>query len=252
MNALTIAADAIPALGHEEAMRLAAAEYDRLLDLVDDLHDEDWSRPTDCTDWDVKATLGHLLGMLELQADAEERMRQVKTAAEIAARTGRLRIDEMTALQVREHTQLAPEELRRALHDAAAQGLASRQALTADERARPYLSELPGEKPWTLGYLFDVIHTRDPWMHRIDIARATGRELVLSADHDGRLVADVLSDWASRHGQWFTLTLTGAAGGSYHTGDAIPGLELDAIEFCRILSGRAQQPVGLPQAAVPF
>ena len=43
-------------------MRLAAAEYDRLLALVDDLGAEDWSRPTDCVGWDVKAMLGHLLG----------------------------------------------------------------------------------------------------------------------------------------------------------------------------------------------
>src|SRR5450759_308684 len=116
----TTAVDAIPPLGHDEAMRLAAAEYDRLLALTDDLGDDEWSRQTDCTDWDVKALLGHVLGMLELQANAEERMRQIKTAAEIAARTGCLRLDAMTALQVSEHAPLAPEQLRRALHDATA------------------------------------------------------------------------------------------------------------------------------------
>ena len=28
---------------------------------------------------------------------------------------------------------------------------------------------------WSLGYLTDVILTRDPWMHRLDLARATGQ-----------------------------------------------------------------------------
>jgi hypothetical protein len=26
---------------------------------------------------------------------------------------------------------------------------------------------------WSIGYLIDVILTRDPWMHRIDLTRAT-------------------------------------------------------------------------------
>jgi hypothetical protein len=119
MIARTIAVDAIPALGHDEAMRLAEAEYDRLLTVVDRLRHEDWSRQTDCTAWDVKAMLGHVLGMLELQCDAEERMRQIKTAAEIAAQAGGLRLDAMTALQVREHASLTPDQLRQALHEAA-------------------------------------------------------------------------------------------------------------------------------------
>jgi uncharacterized protein (TIGR03083 family) len=70
----------IPPLDHDEAVRLAAAEYDRLLAVADDLRAQDWARPTDCPGWDVRAVLGHLLGMLELQADPEERARQLKTA----------------------------------------------------------------------------------------------------------------------------------------------------------------------------
>ena len=128
-----IRATDIPPLDHEEAMRLAAAEYDRLLALADDLGADDWAQPTDCAGWDVRAVLGHLLGMLELQADPEERARQIKTAAEIAARTGGLRLDAMTALQVREHAHLSAEELKRALHQAAPAGLAARRATTAGQ-----------------------------------------------------------------------------------------------------------------------
>jgi len=60
-----------------------------------------------------------------------------------------------------------------------------------------------------LGYLFDIGFTRDVWMHRVDIARATGRPLELTAGHDGRIVADILAEWASRHGEPFSLRLTG-------------------------------------------
>lgn len=247
----TTAVEEIPAIEHDEAMRLAADESDRVLALVDALNEDDWSRQTDCGDWDVKALLGHMLGHLELQADADERMRLVSTAAELAKQSGRLRLDEMTALQVREHAHLTPRELRQALHEETPRGLAARNAMTAEQRAVAHNTELPGEGPWTLGYLFDIIHTRDPWMHRIDISRAVGRDVVLSADHDGRIVADVVADWARRHGQPFTLTLAGPAGGCYTAGDSGPDLELDAVEFCRILCGRGQG-TGLLAKGAPF
>jgi uncharacterized protein (TIGR03083 family) len=233
-----ISVETIAPLGHDEAMALATAESDRLLALVDGLRDEDWSQQTDCTDWDVRAMLGHILGALELQADPEERTRQLSAAAALAAQTGCLRLDAMTALQVREHAALTPNQLRAALHDAAPRGLAARRATTKELRDTPYDPQLPGEPSWTFGYLYDVIHTRDPWIHRVDISRAIGREMALSSDHDGRIVADVVADWARRHAQPFTLTLSGLAGGLYESGTGGDALELDAVEFCRILSGR--------------
>jgi uncharacterized protein (TIGR03083 family) len=233
-----ISVETIAPLGHDEAMALATAESDRLLALVDGLRDEDWSQQTDCTDWDVRAMLGHILGALELQADPEERTRQLSAAAALAAQTGCLRLDAMTALQVREHAALTPNQLRAALHDAAPRGLAARRATTKELRDTPYDPQLPGEPGWTFGYLYDVIHTRDPWIHRVDISRAIGREMALSSDHDGRIVADVVADWARRHAQPFTLTLSGLAGGLYESGTGGDALELDAVEFCRILSGR--------------
>ena len=85
------AVTAIPPLEHDEAMALAEAELDRLLAVVDSLDGHDWTRPTDCTGWTVRDMLGHLLGMFALQADPEERTRQIKTAAELAAAPARAR-----------------------------------------------------------------------------------------------------------------------------------------------------------------
>jgi uncharacterized protein (TIGR03083 family) len=232
------AVTAILPLEHDEAMALAEAELGRVLALVDDLDDAEWARPTDCTGWTVRDMLGHLLGMFALQADPEERERQIKTAAELARRSGELRLDEMTALQVREHAHLTVEQLRTALHEAGPRGLEARRAVPPTVRTAPYDSELPHEGMWTVGYLFDVIHTRDPWLHRVDICRATGRELELTAGHDGRIVANVVADWAPRHGAPFALELTGPAGGTFVAGTGNE-LRLDAIEFCRTLSGRA-------------
>ena len=226
-------------LDHDEAMDRAEAEVGRLLHLVDLLTEDEWARPTDCAGWSVKDILAHLLGMWQLQADPEDRARQLSIATERAARNGTLRLDELTALQVAEHAQLPVGELREALRDAAPRALASRRALPPEVRATPYDPQLPGEQAWTLGYLFDVVHTRDPWMHRVDIARATDHELELTEDHDGRIVENVVAEWAGRHGQPFRLELTDPAGGIYQAGDGGADLTLDAVEFCRILSGRA-------------
>jgi hypothetical protein len=139
---------AVPGLDHEQAMALAATEVQRVLALVDSLTGTHWTAATDCPGWTVRDVLGHLLGMWEVQADPAELRRQVAAAAEAAARSGRLRLDELT----------------------------------------------------------DVVHTRDPWMHRIDVSRALGTAPVLS---------------------------------------------LDAVDFCRVLSGRGKAS-GLLARRVPF
>lgn len=251
MTTTVTAASDIPALPHDEAMALASVEYKRLIDAAERLTAAQWAMPTDCAGWDVRSMVGHLLGMMELDADRDELARQVGAAVLRTQSTGELLIDALTAIQVEERAPLGIDELLTALREAAPGALAARSALTSEQRAEPYDPRLPLEGMWTRGYLLDVIHTRDPWMHRVDLARATGTDLVLTPDHDGRIVADVVSDWARRHGQPFTLVLTGPAGGTFLAGHGGERYELDAVEFCRILSGRATGS-GLLGERVPF
>lgn len=242
----------IPVLDHDEAVVLAETEYQRLLETVDGLQEQDWSRATPCSGWDVKALFGHLLGMMKLGADPAELRRQVGEATRRLEASGGYRIDHLTALQVEDHATLSPNELREAIQTAIPAALSARTARDEEERARPYIPGPPYLGEWTLGYLFDIIHTRDPWMHRVvDIADATGRPPTLTAAHDGRLVADVVAEWARRHGRPFELRLTGPAGGTFVQGDGGDHLDLDAVQFCRILSGRAEGE-GLLTCVVPF
>ncbi len=90
-----------------------------------------------------------------------------------------------------------------------------------------------------LGQLLDVVLTRDVWLHRIDIERATGRTTELDERLDGRIIDDVVAEWAGRHGRPFALRLTGPIGRHYERGTDGVRIEADAVEFCRILSGRA-------------
>jgi len=87
-------------------------------------------------------------------------------------------------------------------------------------------------------------------MHRIDIAQATGLPVQTTSDHEGVLVDDVVREWAERHGTAVTLELSGPAGGRWEFGDG-ELLSMDALDFCRTLSGR-EPATGLLAQQVPF
>lgn len=251
MSSTTTAVGAIPGIDHREAMTRAEEEATRLLDVVDQLGDDDWSRPTDCDGWDVKALLSHVLGAMEANARVREFVRQFAVATKAAKGSGRPMIDEMTATQVRDHAPLLPVEIARRMRVIAPKALRGRRRMPAPLRAMPFKPGPPIAGSWKLGYLVDTIMNRDYWMHRVDLTRATGKELVLTPEHDGRIVADVVAEWARAHGQPFNLTLEGSAGGTFVQGTGGDDLRLDAIEFCRILSGRGTG-TGLLDQEVPF
>ncbi len=232
-----------PPLGHAEAMRLAATEYQRLVELLESLSDSDWRRPTECSPWSVRDLATHLLGYMRVSASPREQVRQVRAAK----RRGGPVADAMSALQVEELAGLTPGQVLdeiRALAPAAVRG---RTRIPSPVRRYARITaDLPvsgTQERWTLGYLVDVIATRDGWMHRNDISRAVGRPPVLTAAHDGRLIADVVAEWARRHGQPVDLQLTGPAGGTFRQGAGGPTLTYDAIDFCRLSSGRDGEPV---------
>jgi uncharacterized protein (TIGR03083 family) len=243
----------IPPIGRSEALELATTEHARLVDLLRSLDPEDWSRPTDCPEWDVRAMAGHSVGMLGDFTSYRSLFRRMRAAAKRAKRDGVPMVDAMTAMQVADHASLSTDEL---VDRAAADGPRAAQWRSSANRLfrrMPMKEEIDGRtETWHMAYLVDVILTRDPWMHRVDITRATGRPHVLTPQHDGRIVADVVAEWARRHGRPFVVTLTGPAGGRYVAGDGSRDeVVLDAVEFCRALSGRAPAS-GLLAQPVPF
>ena len=222
-------------MDHGAWMAAAAEEYRRLDLLLRDLAPHEWAMPTDCTEWDVRQVVAHLVGAAESNASLREMARQARLARR--ARPGADLIDGMNQVQVAERADRTPAELVEDLADAGRRGVAARTRVPGPlRRLRVPFGPPLGTKP--LGYLIDRIYTRDQWLHRIDICRATGRPARLTTEHDGAIVADVVTEWAALHGQAVTLVLTGPAGGRFDIGSGGPSLELDAVEFCRVLSGR--------------
>jgi hypothetical protein len=93
-------------------------------------------------------------------------------------------------------------------------------------------------------------HTNPLAAHR-SIGLRAGQPMMLTAAHDGRLIADVVAEWSRRHGKPCRLTLTGLAGGSWQSGPSGEHLELDALDFCWTVSGR-QPGTGLLATPVLF
>ncbi|MGY2130036.1 maleylpyruvate isomerase family mycothiol-dependent enzyme [Blastococcus sp. SYSU DS0617] len=237
------------ALDRDTAYRLAATEYARIHAVLRDLAADDWNRPTDCPGWDVQAMAAHVLGMAEMAASVREMARQQRLAGKAGGG-----IDALTDVQVRTHAGLDGPAIVAALEATTPRALRGRRRMSRIVgRAKLPEEQVMGDvrEYWRIGFLLDVVLTRDVWMHRVDVCRATSHELELTPGHDGVLVADVVAEWAERHGRPYRLVLTGPAGGQWSSGTGGEELELDAVEFCRVLSGRGSG-AGLLGQQVPF
>lgn len=256
MNDIHTRVEDIPGLDRAEAARLATEMYDRLLGELTQLADTEWNTTTVCSPWTVADLVRHMVGAARGHASFPQFVRQAVHGARHKSEFGGNDMDAMNDLQVRDHRHLGSEQLIEELRAIAPRAVTKRMSRPAFvDRIR--IPNAPGGSTadgmpasLTLGHLFRVILTRDVFLHRLDIARATGRELEVDST-EGRLIADVVAEWAGRHRQPVDLTLTGPAGGNYVTG-AGPTIELDALEFCWVLSGRGEADHELFQTRVLF
>ena len=211
--------------------------------------------PSRCEGWTVKDLAAHLAGQAEQLASPVAAAKQARAGRRLAR--GRALVDGITEHQVTVRSDKRPHEVVAELE----------RILPAAERSRrrfPWTSgrlamrvEVPGPdgsittERWPLAYMAQVL-TRDLWMHRVDVTRALGRRMDLTPDHDGRLLEDVVVEWARRHGQPFDLRLTDPAGRHSVRGDGGTHIERDAVDFARGLFGRAAPPPSPLVAVVPF
>ncbi len=255
MTMTTTEVKTIAPLAHREAMRLQARELELTVATLRALDDASWAAATDCPAWDVRAMYQHVLGACEAGASMRENLHQLRQARALRKQRGGPLEAALSAVQVRDRIDLSPTQVIDRLAQIAPKTIRGRSRTPAFVRHHAKLAvDGPVYETWELGYLIDAIYLRDLWMHRIDMAHAVNRPLELNSDHDGRIVADVVGEWARRHGKPFLVELLGPAGGIYANDPDVPEAErisLDAVEFCRTLAGRAPAS-GLLTTVVPF
>lgn len=218
----------------DAAMDIAAEELRRYAEVLEGLDDDQWAAPTECEPWTVRDMAGHVIGNHVGILSIAARLRQLWRGR----RRGGNLVDALSANQVADQADLPNREVVAALRSAGTASIAARRRLPRAVRlARFTVPMHQGKERWSLAYVDDTIWARDMWMHRIDTCRAVGVEPQLSPAHDGVIVADIVREWALRHGEAYHLTLRGPAGGEFRSGMGEP-IDLDAVEFCRLLSGR--------------
>ncbi|HWE54148.1 MAG TPA: maleylpyruvate isomerase family mycothiol-dependent enzyme [Acidimicrobiales bacterium] len=252
MNETMVRVEEVAPIGHREAMARAETEYKRFADMLTRLQSEDWVKPTACTDWNVRQLVAHVVGFGESNASFRVFLNGMRRGRKRAAEKGYDHfIHGMNEVQVQDRDHLTPDELVARWSEIWPKALKGRDRFPVFMRPVPVDFGPPiGKKPMG-SYLMDVVFTRDTWMHRMDICRAVGLDPVLTPEHDGRLIEDMVAEWARVHRIDFTLHLDGPAGASFENGRDGEELRLDAVEWIWILSGRGSG-TGLLTKALPL
>ncbi len=244
-------AENISTVNADEAQRLMTEAFARLLTLLASLHADDWSKPTACTAWDVHDMVAHQAGGYLSGFSYAEMLRQYK----ILPKRGQLPEDAINAFQVGERKKMTPAELIAELKQVGpktihnwAYGFNAVKWIHVPHPIGGFMS---------LRYLMWVTHSRDTWMHRLDICRATNRPFEQTPEHDGRINELVVLDTAKKlknrlGGRAIILTLTGIAGGAWKIGkgDAVAEMEMDTLDFNIFVSGRFSYEEGMKRAAI--
>jgi hypothetical protein len=180
----------------------------------------------------------HVLGSGYAQASVRQFERQLRKGLPLNKQIDSHHwVDGMNEFQIRERDHLSNDQIVEELRAIGPKAVNGRWRIPPPGRYLP----LPFGPPvgWVpLKYLLDVGFTRDVWCHRIDLHTAIRRPMDLSAEHDGRLVADIVGEWGSIHRQPFELVLEGPAGGKFTQGVGGERVEINAIDFIRTVSGR--------------
>lgn len=240
-------AGGIPGTSRREAAALMEVGLTRFAALLERFAPEDWTKPTACTRWNVKELAAHKVGSLAGFASWAEFRRQASPANQRPYRArGLSQLDAMNQLQVDDRADRTPAELIAELREVGPRAIRTYLRLPALVRAIRLPMPPPKGGLASLAYLTDTIFPRDLWMHRLDLALATGHPFVQTPEHDGRVVALVVRELAltlPRHldGASVVYELTGPAGGKWRFGhSALPAaiVRMDALDFAPLSSER--------------
>lgn len=221
---------------HSEWADIARSVDDHILETLNDLSDDDWSKPTECEPWAVRDVVAHLVGWDEAIVSPREFARQTVHGYRTRKAHGGNPLDAQNQFQVDDRAALSPAELLEQLRTLTPKFHKAKRRFGTMGRAVPFKQNFTGT--WvTLGYAMTTILGRDHFMHHIDICRATGRTFQPNAA-EITIAHDALREWAEQAKADVTLELSGPAGGTLVRGSGTTTITADAIDLCRVIAGR--------------
>ena len=239
-------AESIPYTHADEAHRLLTTALSRFLTLLESLRADDWFKPTPCTAWNVHDMVAHQAGGYASGISYKEMIRQYTSKP----KPGQLPEDAINALQVGERADKTPTELIAELKQVGE--IAAHNWAYGFNAIKWIATPHPVGGFMSIRHLMWIIHSRDTWMHRLDICRAANRPFEQTREHDGRIVELVVLDTAKKlakklNSKAILLSLTGVAGGEWQigNGEAVSSLEMDALDFNIFVSGRSSYEEGM-------
>jgi uncharacterized protein (TIGR03083 family) len=244
-------ARAIPDTHADEVHQLLETAFERFMRLIESLDPQDWSKPTACTAWNVHDMAAHQAGGYASGIGYGEMFRQYSRIP----KNGQLPEDAINDLQVGERARMTPAELVAELKHVGPKAIHN---WTYGFRAIKWIAiPHPVGGFMSLRQLMWVTHSRDTWMHRLDICRATGRNFEQTREHDGRINELVVLDVARKldgklGNRAIRLVLTGISGGEWILGNGEPEaeLEMDTLDFNIFVSGRFSYEEGMQRARI--
>lgn len=244
-------AESIPYVTADEAYSLLKVQFERLLTLLETLGPDDWSKPTACTLWNVREMVAHQAGGYSSGTSYREMIRQYSKLP----KPGQLPEDAINEFQVRQRENKTPAELIAELRSV---GPTAIQKWAYQFRFLKAISIPHPVAGWfSLRHLMWIIHSRDTWMHRLDICRATGRPFEQTIEQDGRIAELVMLDVEKAlrrrlREKTIQFELTGIAGGIWKAGSGEPAatIRMDVLDFNIFVSGRYRYEEALSRAAI--
>ena len=139
---------------------ITAVENTRLNDTLAGLEDGDWTRPTDCTAWDIRSLVVHLIASAQAQASPVEFLRQLRAERPLTAQIGGSHwVDGFNEAQLRARAHLATAALPALWNTASAAALAARSRMLAPTAAA---GRSPGDRPGLEADRLPVRHQLHP------------------------------------------------------------------------------------------
>ena len=190
-------ARSVPRPKAAEAAAAARAELASFLELISELEPADLDQPTHCSLWSVRDIVAHQASHAQSGSGIKGFVAQLDPRLTRPYRsTGMSMLDALNQAQVDRRKDQPFDRVVAELKQRTDASINARVRLHPLTRVLRVPVDPVGLMP--LSTLLTEIFPRDMWIHRLDIADATGRPFGLDADHNEAMVAGIVRD-AAKH-----------------------------------------------------